>query len=535
VAEAARRAASRWALDEVLAVLPAARPSGLDIQPQAGVGGTSALPQASPAGRSQMLVDLTDGLRPLFRGGKKVAELYPQWAPACKGHLISAIAGGQWPQARKAKLAGCKADGLCQLCRRESGTLLHRHTCPVIMPAGGWQPFPPRAAQIMGGLNATRRAILTTRAVMVVSIPVPSAQVASEGWVWHSEPPDVADVDLVWVIDGSRKHAEVWETATTGCGVAVIRKDGTLVAYAHATPPPWARTAAAAEAWALSLVVELCPFIPSVLTDCKAVVDAAWAGVYAATAASRPTARIWRRISHCVNGDFGQLRRRIVWMPAHTACEAVGARRKSDGTAVQVTEWRANQLADALAKLGAGSSEYRAKVGQLIADARTALQCSAARLGEVTRAANNHREQVACADGSLKWVTRRDSAAKPPAASAATLRPAQPEPPRQGSAAAPTARAALQRPAPTVPPAAAAAAEAALGEQSSSDSGLGVARPARAPDRRRRARARADRLFLDRAVHERTEALRPRQGPTAGDRLEALRARVMGRFRSSAD
>ena len=168
--------------------------------------------------------------------------------------------------------------------------------------------------------------------------------------MWHPKPPDVTDDRLIWVIDGSRKYAAVWETATTGCGVAVIRDDGTLVAFAHATPPPWVRTASAAEAWALSLVVKSSPFAPRGLAACKAVVDAAWVGTEAATAANRPNARIWWHISRCVDDDFGQLRRRIVWLPAHTACDAVGARYKSDGTKIRVAEWRANQLADALAK-----------------------------------------------------------------------------------------------------------------------------------------------------------------------------------------
>ena len=109
--------------------------------------------------------------------------------------------------------------------------------------------------------------------------------------MWHPKPPDVTDDRLIWVIDGSRKYAAVWETATTGCGVAVIRDDGTLVAFAHATPPPWVRTASAAEAWALSLVVESYPHVIRVLTDCKAVVGAAWAGVQAATAANKQSHR----------------------------------------------------------------------------------------------------------------------------------------------------------------------------------------------------------------------------------------------------
>ena len=234
--------------------------------------------------------------------------------------------------------------------------------------------------------------------------------------MWLSLPPDTTDDSLIWVIDGSRKHAETWETATTGCGAAVIKCDGTLVAYAHATPPPWVRTASAAEAWALKLVVSVCPFVPKILTDCMALVNAAQAGVQASTAASRVTARIWNDMSYCLDGDFNHLRGMLVWLPAHTACETIGSRCKSDGTLVRVAEWRANQLADSLAKRGAETSAFRSEVSGLIADAKLALQCSAAQLGIVTHAANNHKEQVVLADGSSKCVCvcKRDSSARPP-------------------------------------------------------------------------------------------------------------------------
>lgn len=52
-------------------------------------------------------------------------------------------------------------------------------------------------------------------------------------------PPDQDADDLRWVIDGSRKFATEYTLSTTGCGVAVLASDDSLVAYAYATPPPW--------------------------------------------------------------------------------------------------------------------------------------------------------------------------------------------------------------------------------------------------------------------------------------------------------
>ena len=67
------------------------------------------------------------------------------------------------------------------------------------------------------------------------------------------------------------------------------------------------------------------------------------------------------------------------------------------------------------------------------------------------------------------------------------------------------------------------------GEHSSSGPSPEGARPARALGRRRRrARARED-CFFEQAVRERALALRPRLGPTASERLAAVRARVRER------
>ena len=158
--------------------------------------------------------------------------------------------------------------------------------------------------------------------------------------------------------------------------------------------------------------------------------------------------------------------------------------------------------------------------------------CSALRRGwgGVTHAANNHREQVTLADGSRKWVTRRDSTPKPPAARAAAPGPAPAGPPTAAAVDAVGAAA-------VVAPAAAALEQAGAtagsrpesDEQGSSESSSEGVRPVRALGRCRRARARED-SFFEQAVRERALALRPRLGPTASERLAAVRARVRERL-----
>ena len=155
--------------------------------------------------------------------------------------------------------------------------------------------------------------------------------------------------------------------------MAVIDAGGGLVAYAHATPPAWVRTAAAAEAWELWLTLAGTPYPPRIVTDCMALLDAAAAGLAAATAAGRPTARVWNAIAGALDGDLRGLRSSLVWMPAHTSCDAIGCRRKSDGRRVTVAEWRANQLADKLAKLGAPQTPASLRIDKTIRLAQSAL------------------------------------------------------------------------------------------------------------------------------------------------------------------
>ena len=105
-------------------------------------------------------------------------------------------------------------------------------------------------------------------------------------------PPDLYDSSLRWYIDGSRKFPRHYELATTGCGVAVVDSENRLVGYAHATPPAWCDSAAAAETWALLLTLREVVSIPPIITDCLGLVRIAREGFHKATAPSMANARI---------------------------------------------------------------------------------------------------------------------------------------------------------------------------------------------------------------------------------------------------
>ena len=174
------------------------------------------------------------------------------------------------------------------------------------------------------------------------------------------------------------------------------------MAYAMATPPAWVKTASAAEAWALYLTLKDNPFPPDMLTDCKALVDTVNASTQAATSPNKPNARIWKAISSVVDGRLQSLRRQLVWMPAHTSCAGIEALVKSDGRPLTVPEWRANQLADALAKRAAPLSSLAGAIIKELKVAGEALRHAAALLGVVTKRANQHPTTRVLHDGSVK-------------------------------------------------------------------------------------------------------------------------------------
>ena len=193
-------------------------------------------------------------------------------------------------------------------------------------------------------------------------------------------------------------------------------EDGTLLAYGSGVPPHWCRTAPAAEAWALRTALMHCPFIPALRTDCLGLLSAAEAGTLHTTAASRPLARVWKAIAMVVDGETDQLVRghRLVWVPAHQTTAAIGTRTFSNNTEMTTLDWRANRLADGLAKLAAASNRAPKQLIRLLKSATHACRHAAALLGVVTFTANRCPVTVRREDGTTSTVLKRD-ARQPPA------------------------------------------------------------------------------------------------------------------------
>ena len=132
----------------------------------------------------------------------------------------------------------------------------------------------------------------------------------------------------------------------------VISTGGDLLAFGYAVPAPWVRTAAAAELGALMVVLEP----PRVITDCMSILSAAATGSACVTAPNKPLSQLWARIATILDADVSVLTTHghLTWMRAHGGVTTIGRAYRSDGRSVSAADWRANRLADALAKAAVG-------------------------------------------------------------------------------------------------------------------------------------------------------------------------------------
>jgi hypothetical protein len=227
---------------------------------------------------------------------------------------------------------------------------------------------------------------------------------------WYTDPPDVTRHDLRWFTDGSLRFGGIWELRRTGCAIVVVSKGGDLVAFGNAVPPSWVRTAAAAELWSILMVLSTNVTPPDIVTDCLSILKAAAMGMASATAPNKTLATVWSLISVAVDGDVTSLVNtgRLKWMPSHGSLATIGSAIKSDGRPLTAIEWRANRLADALAK--AAANEPLCHVAyRLLGRAEALVKHEAAVVGVVTQAANNHSVEVVTPEGRTMTKTVRDS------------------------------------------------------------------------------------------------------------------------------
>jgi hypothetical protein len=336
---------------------------------------------------------------------------------------VSAITSGQWSQARKSSVKSWNTTNLCQLCETEVGTIFHRFSCSASTPAEGWPQAPAAAKFALNRLEPRQRQLLHTRGLL--AIRVRAVKVPPNGtFDWIRRPNDgLLDGSERWYFDGSAMNAKWREICTTGYGVVVTARDGSLLGFGRGTPPSWVKTAPAAEAWALSQVLSMMPNPPLMTTDCKSLLSIAARGTSKATSAKAALARIWCRIASSLDGDTSRLASGSIlqWTPAHLSQASIGKSANGIDREITAIDWRANRLADALAKEAAAEHAADAATMRMVNSAEEAAKFHMALLGAVTHRANHcpvHME----VDGVWTWVNKRDSLERPKAATAAQRR-----------------------------------------------------------------------------------------------------------------
>lgn len=418
--------------------------------------------------------------------------------------MLSAAVGGQWTQARKASVAGWEiSDNKCQLCHLEVGTVEHRFHCVKTMPEGGWPSHPTKGDLAVKRISATRQTHLRHHGILVLRLPAPPINI-SGSFEWLRQPNEAlaCEQEVCWHFDGSMLNGKWKPYRSTGFGLVVTGADGQLLAYGRGQPPHWCKTAAAAETWALCNVVTKAPFVPSMRTDCLSLITTAAAGFHRATEPRKLLARIWILIGIALDGDIQQLgdSSTLVWVPAHTSPSSIGEAKRSDGARLTHIDWRANRLADGLAKQAAAMTQPPPAVLRLLVSAFEAVRHAAKSLATVTYAANNHAVTIIAEDGSVTSKVVRDSMDKPRARQKSTAvapTPTLPKPERQVAAWMPAKTATRRR---------------------ASSSGSYFRRAAALEEERLQAR-----------VQEIGAGLRPTSSRPGSERLSELRARVLGR------
>ena len=191
-------------------------------------------------------------------------------------------------------------------------------------------------------------------------------------------------------------------------------------------------------------------------------------------------------------------------MPARMSATRMVDMRLSNGRRATVLDWRANRLADALAKAAAGTRRRPQPQIEVLRSAEEAVRHAAALLGAVTHAANHCKVQATAPNGDIVVEERRDACAPP-------RRPMWRDAPK-----------------PALPPPADPVEQLDLSTSSDESSPQPPAHGKR-PGAQRKS-AQLVRASAAARVEDIGRGLQPRSGPSAAERMAALRRRVGARI-----
>ena len=238
-------------------------------------------------------------------------------------------------------------------------------------------------------------------------------------------------------------------------------------------------------------------FPQRLLTDCDAVRSGVLKPFSWAQSSKRRYSRIWTAIALQLDDSRQGL---VQWMPAHTVASSFGHRITSAGEIITETMWCANQIADLLAKDGAEAVRYGSDQRQWFVRWETQLKELAIFLGKLTYIAN----AFPFADGTKLRDSNAVKSKRRPRASERVGKPGPLVKPIVGRVCAPPKR--------------------AHNQHASSDG-----RRAKISKAKALHEAELEASFFDAWRQERAQSLKASCGPSASERLNALRQRIAAR------
>ena len=234
----------------------------------------------------------------------------------------------------------------------------------------------------------------TATALTRALVPVPDVAerwTPSEGTInWILKPTRDVPFKAVFYTDASAIDFKYQSLRRLAWAFVAYDRCGVKVAEANGHPPPWIRSVAGAEAWALYMATVVARQGSVFTSDCKAVVHAMSRGRRWATAANRPLARVFGVLfDELGEGDHSE---RVIWMPAHLNAGQIAGRIKSNGECVTAFDREANGRADELAKAAVKSVRASPSKRAAIVAADIVAEQLAYVVGRMTYAANHRPE-----------------------------------------------------------------------------------------------------------------------------------------------
>lgn len=221
----AKGAIRRWIWEKISSCFTALRTGPPDIDTR-GPG-----QQAQTSGYKDIVFNFSNILSNFLKPKAKPKQ-YPDWRPKFRPYLLSAVAGGQWPQAR-IKATRCLSDeDQCQLCQQEVGTLEHRHHCPANTPYGGWALPKPDIVKFTDKLDPNRKMLLKTRGLLSLSVRIPTKS-DPECFFWVIPPKGDLPDDAKFYIDGSAMNTNYKGLESFGYGIVITDTAGGLLAVGN--------------------------------------------------------------------------------------------------------------------------------------------------------------------------------------------------------------------------------------------------------------------------------------------------------------